>query len=71
VRPMFAGSDLAPSDSQLLVQQGGSLLLRGKGEVLYAHKDTGILMTTPTDPLMDAILKATRASLPEASVDAN
>lgn len=64
---LSAGADLAPADTQLLVQQGGSLLMRGTEEVLYAHSDTGILMTTPMDPLMDAVQKAIPARLPEAS----
>lgn len=41
--------------------------MRGTEDVLYAHSDTGILMTTPTDALMHAVHKATQGRLPEAS----
>lgn len=57
-----AGSKLAPEDSQQLVQQGGSLLLRGD-KILFTNKDSGILMTTDVDALLPALKAAAAVPL--------
>lgn len=47
-------SELAPKDTQQLVQQGGSFLVKGS-DVIFSHRDTGILITTDVDELMAAV----------------
>jgi hypothetical protein len=57
-----AGNALAPQNSQQLVQQGGSLLLHGN-EILYAHKDSGVLMITDVEALL-AVIQAETSTAP-------
>jgi hypothetical protein len=52
-----AGSDLAPEDTQQLVQQGGMVLLCGD-DIKFSHKDTGILMTANVDALLAAVKRS-------------
>lgn len=37
------------------MQQGGSILIKGKGKILYEHADSGILKTADVDRLMEVI----------------
>jgi hypothetical protein len=45
---------LAPEDTQQLVQQGGSLLMKGN-TIVFEHQDTGILITTDMKALFEAV----------------
>lgn len=48
-----AGGQLCPPNEELLTQQGGCLLYRGKN-VIFRHNDSGILKYTDVDALMAA-----------------
>lgn len=58
----FAGSKLAPEDSQQLVQQGGAVLLQG-GEIRFLHRDTGPLMFVDVEKLADAVRSCSAATM--------
>eukprot|EP00210_Caulerpa_lentillifera_P000929 g899.t1 len=45
-------SELCPTDTRLLTQQGGTIIFKGQ-DVVYEHKDSGILMT----PNLEDVLK--------------
>jgi len=47
--------DLKPEDDELLVQQGGAVVLDDKGEAVYFYRDKGILTYVP---LEDALVAA-------------
>ena len=49
-----AGGELCPEQTALLTQQGGCLVFKGK-EVIYRHDDSGILMHTDCDALLNAL----------------
>lgn len=53
-----AGNELSPADTQLLTQQGGTLVFEGT-KVVFKHVDTGILGQLKD---MDALLAAVGAS---------
>eukprot|EP00271_Cylindrocystis_brebissonii_P014505 TRINITY_DN35867_c0_g1_i1.p1 TRINITY_DN35867_c0_g1~~TRINITY_DN35867_c0_g1_i1.p1 ORF type:complete len:363 (+),score=44.93 TRINITY_DN35867_c0_g1_i1:54-1142(+) len=56
--------ELSPPKTQLLTQQGGTLVFSGR-KVIYKHVDTGILKYTPIDELLKAIVDVSEpASLP-------
>jgi hypothetical protein len=50
----LAGSELSPPNDELLTQQGGSLVFRGR-TVLFWHADSGILKYTDLDALLAAL----------------
>lgn len=51
----LSGSELAPEDTQQLVQQGGSILMKGRDVVLYEHADSGILKTTDVEKVLEVV----------------
>lgn len=54
---IYAGGELSPADPNLLVQQGGTLLLRGN-QTLWRHNDSGILKYTDIYALLAAAEEA-------------
>eukprot|EP00892_Ulva_mutabilis_P005367 jgi/Ulvmu1/3201/UM015_0242.1 len=63
-------SELAPEDTQQLVQQGGSMLVKGKGEILFEHADSGILQITNVEKLMEVVQGATSAASGQDALNA-
>lgn len=59
----WPGSDLSPPNSELLTQQGGTLVLSGQ-DLLYKHVDSGILKYTDVDEVLQAALSADYTSPP-------
>jgi hypothetical protein len=53
-----AGGELSPADTQLLVQQGGTLVCKGQ-QVVYRHNDSGILKYADIDQVVAAATPAT------------
>jgi hypothetical protein len=54
LQTLRAGGELSPPDTNLLVQQGGSLVFKGT-DVIFRHNDSGILKYTDVDALLAAI----------------
>lgn len=50
------GDDLCPPKTDLITQQGGTLLFEGE-DLIYKHRDSGILITPDVDELMKAATK--------------
>eukprot|EP00882_Tetradesmus_deserticola_P017039 GHRQ01018226.1.p1 GENE.GHRQ01018226.1~~GHRQ01018226.1.p1 ORF type:complete len:297 (+),score=106.89 GHRQ01018226.1:869-1759(+) len=59
--------DLSPSDTRLLVQQGGTLMFRGT-DVVFRHDDSGILKSTDVDALMAAADASSGGSMQPAQL---
>lgn len=57
---------LCPPDRELLVQQGGTLVLDGT-DVIYRHDDSGILKYTDLDQLLSVALERPVAALPSTT----
>jgi hypothetical protein len=49
-----AGGELSPPDAELLVQQGGTLVFKGR-DVCFRHDDLGILKYTDADAFLAAV----------------
>eukprot|EP00882_Tetradesmus_deserticola_P017706 GHRQ01018977.1.p1 GENE.GHRQ01018977.1~~GHRQ01018977.1.p1 ORF type:complete len:145 (-),score=68.62 GHRQ01018977.1:20-454(-) len=62
-----AGGDLSPSDTRLLVQQGGTLMFRGT-DLVFRHDDSGILKYTDVDALMAAADASSGGSMQPAQL---
>jgi hypothetical protein len=57
IQCVCAGGELSPTDPNLLVQQGGTLLFKGT-ETVWRHNDSGILKYTDVDALLAAAEEA-------------
>jgi len=53
---------LAPADPQLTLQQGGTVVVNPRGEVIYRYADEGILVYTPVEEMIASIREATSAA---------
>jgi pyridoxal biosynthesis lyase PdxS len=67
LRVLCAGGELSPADTNLLVQQGGSLVFKGT-DVIFRHNDSGILKYTDVDAMMAAIDASRGSSMQPAQL---
>lgn len=58
-------SELSPPDTQLLTQQGGTIMFEGTN-VIFKHVDSGILRYTDVDAVVQAALAADYSAAPTA-----
>ena len=61
-----AGGELSPPDTNLLVQQGGTLVFHDRN-VVFQHADSGILKYTDVDALLAAVAAVAAVDAPRAA----
>lgn len=59
----LSGDALCPPKTDLITQQGGTLLFEGDN-VIFQHRDSGILVTPDVDELMRAASQASSSVVP-------